>query len=191
MGILDSLGKLFAKSGKDASQAKGKAARTVARARQQADVSLGEASAAPPSEFQAGPVDETALGFSITIKDGRITKRKAFRITVEGLTVFVHRLGKTFPVTDISASGLGFRFLKPRMKCGVKIKMDLHLNGGREVEGVLCQVMRHERGVVGCAFVGLDRRQEDAVGRIVLEGEKQLAARRTAAKKPGPAKGRG
>ena len=115
-----------------------------------------------------------ALGFSITIKDGKITKRKAFRITVDGLAAFIPRLGKTFPVSDISASGLGFRFQKPRIKCGVKIKMDLLINGGREVEGVLCKVMRHERGVVGCAFVELDRKQEDAVSRIVLEGEKAV-----------------
>lgn len=185
MGILNSLGKIFSKSDKGSSPAKGKASRPAERVRKQDDVSLEKTSGAKPAAFHAAPVDEAALGFSITIKDGRITKRKAFRISVEGLTVFVHRLGKTFPVTDISASGLGFRFPKPRMKCGVKIKMDLHLNGGREVEGVVCQVMRHERGVVGCAFVDLDRKQEDAVGRIVLEGEKQLAARRNASRKTG------
>ncbi|OIQ51816.1 Flagellar brake protein YcgR [Pseudodesulfovibrio hydrargyri] len=180
MGILHSLGKLFSKSGKDGTKPANKAAAPVSRPGSAAKTPKG-----PDRDevFHAGPADEGELGFSITIKDGRITKRKAFRVTVDGLAAFIPRLGKTFPVTDISASGLGFRFQKPRIKCGVKIKMDLLINGGREVEGVPCQVMRHERGVVGCAFVELDRKQEDAIGRIVLEGEKQLAARRTMARK--------
>lgn len=188
MGILNSLGKLFTKSTKDGSPAKGKAAGPAAGSEMDVAARTGKAaeSTGHGEGFHAGPVDEEALGFSITIKDGRLTKRKAFRITVDGLAAFIPRLGKTFPVTDISASGLGFRFQKPRIKCGVKIKMDLLINGGREVEGVLCKVMRHERGVVGCAFVELDRKQEDAVSRIVLEGEKQLAARRTLAKKRTP-----
>ena len=185
MGILNSLGKIFSKSGKDASPPADKVAGPVAGAQRDAGVPSPKAPKTPDQDevYHAGPVDEGALGFSITIKDGKITKRKAFRITVDGLAAFIPRLGKTFPVSDISASGLGFRFQKPRIKCGVKIKMDLLINGGREVEGVLCKVMRHERGVVGCAFVDLDRKQEDAVSRIVLEGEKQLAARRTLARK--------
>lgn len=183
MGILDSLGKIFSRSGKDGSPTADKTAGPAANPQKDAAPARPPAAGNRDAGFHAGPVDEAALGFSITIKDGRITKRKAFRITVDGLTVFIPRLGKAFPVSDISASGLGFRFLKPRIKCGVKIRMDLLLNGGREVEGVLCKVMRHERGVVGCAFTELDRKQEDAVSRIVLEGEKQLAARRTASRK--------
>ncbi|WP_338667131.1 PilZ domain-containing protein [Pseudodesulfovibrio methanolicus] len=185
MGILDSLGKIFSKSGKDGSPAVDKAAGTSAGPERNAAAPAPKQPAPQDrdEDFRGGAGDEGALGFSITIKNGRITKRKAFRITVDGLAVFIPRLGKTFPASDISASGLGFRFQKPRIKCGVKIKMDLLINGGREVEGVLCKVMRHERGVVGCAFMDLDRKQEDAVSRIVLEGEKQLAARRTAARK--------
>ncbi|MGE4421226.1 MAG: PilZ domain-containing protein [Pseudodesulfovibrio sp.] len=188
MGILDSLGKIFSKSGKDGSPAAGKKAGPAARPGKDDAAPTPKPSSAQDRDeaFHAGPVDEGALGFSITIKDGKITKRKAFRITVDGLAVFIPRLGKTFPVSDISASGLGFRFLKPRIKCGVKIRMDLLINGGREVEGVLCKVMRHEQGVVGCAFTELDRKQEDAVSRIVLEGEKQLAARRNASRKGKP-----
>ncbi|MEZ7195997.1 PilZ domain-containing protein [Pseudodesulfovibrio karagichevae] len=187
MGILDSLGKIFSRSGKDGSPAVGKAPATAARpGKDPAPAAKPSGSQDRDKGFHAAPVDEGSLGFSITIKDGRITKRKAFRVTVDGLAVFIPRLGKTFPVSDISASGLGFRFLKPRLKCGVKIRMDLLINGGREIEGVPCKVMRHEQGVVGCAFTELDRKQEDAISRIVLEGEKQLAARRNASRKGKP-----
>jgi hypothetical protein len=186
MGILNSLGRIFSKSGKDTHPAAKKTAGPAAGSSGKDAVSPAEKKPKTQDRdevFHAGPAGEDALGFSITIKDGKITKRKAFRVTVDGLAAFIPRLGKTFPVSDISASGLGFHFQKPRIKCGVKIKMDLLINGGREVEAVLCKVMRHERGVVGCAFVELDRKQEDAVSRIVLEGEKQLAARRTASRK--------
>ncbi|WP_319585113.1 PilZ domain-containing protein [uncultured Pseudodesulfovibrio sp.] len=184
MGILDSLGRIFSKSGKQSATQKGKTVELTT----ESGKSVSPSGKAPKKQvrdevYHAGVEDEGELGFSITIKDGKITKRKAFRITVEGLAAFIPRLGKTFPVSDISASGLGFHFQKPRIKCGVNIKMDLLINGGREVEGVLCKVMRHERGIVGCAFVDLDRKQDDAIGRIVLEGEKQLAARRTLARK--------
>lgn len=180
MGILDSLGKIFSRSGKDGSPAAPDTAGSTA------DVRMGRETASPPSAtsrnetFHADPVDDAALGFSITIKDGRITKRKAFRVTVRGLAVFIPRLGKTYPVTDISTSGLGFHFEKPRIKTGAKIKMDLLLDGGRVVEGIPCEVVRHERGVVGCIFKDMDRKQEEAVDHLVLEGEKQLAARRVA-----------
>jgi hypothetical protein len=181
MGILDSLGRIFSKSDKDGSSKTDKTAAPDAGSGNTAP--SGSPARAKRAKPRPAPMDEAELGFSITIKDGKITKRKAFRVTVDGLTVFIPRLGKTFPVSDISTSGLGFRFQKPRMKCGATIRMDLLINGGREVEGVLCKVMRHERGIVGCAFVDLDRKQDDAVGRVVLEGEKQLAARRTMARK--------
>lgn len=183
MGILNSLGKIFSRSGKDRPQAAPDTVKLAATDRK------GSKKAAPPSvtsheneSSHSKPIDDAALGFSITIKDGRITKRKAFRVTVKGLAVFIPRLGKAYPVTDISSSGLGFRFEKPRIKTGAKIRMDLLLDGGRVVESVPCEVVRHERGVVGCIFKDMDRKQEEAVDHLVLEGEKQLAARRVAAR---------
>jgi len=132
----------------------------------------------------ASPIDEAALGFSISLKEEneQSKKRNALRISVKNLTVHVARLNKQFPVTDISATGLGFNFEKPRIKSGVKLKMDIYLNGKNKTSEVMCKVMRHERGSVGCVFVDLDRAQDDAVHEIVLLGQKQQAARKTAQK---------
>ena len=94
----------------------------------------------------------------------------------------VIRLNKQFPVSDISATGLGFEFEKPRVKGGVKLKMDIYLNGNLKTSGIMCKVMRHERGSVGCIFEELDRAQDDAVHEVVLLGQKQQAARKNAHK---------
>lgn len=184
MGILDSLSKLFSKSAKNAAPKKG-TKKAKAKTAPTDGISLKavpkEAKAIEPKKaagFHSAPVDESALGFSISIKDEQAAKRNAIRVEVKGLTVFVHRLNKPYRVADISATGIGFRFEKPRVKGGVQLKMDLLLDGKKEIEGVTAKVMRHEQGVVGCAFVDLDRHQEDAVSRLVLMGQKQQAARK-------------
>ncbi len=135
-------------------------------------------------KISADPIDEQALGFNISIKgeSEQAKKRSAMRITVKGLKVHVHRLKKDFKVTDISATGLGFKFEKPRIKGGVKLDMDLHLNGDTKATKLQCKVMRHEGGSVGCIFIDLDRKQDDVVHEIVLLGQKEQAARRNAKK---------
>ncbi len=135
-------------------------------------------------QFKADPINEEALGFNISLKgeDEQSKKRNALRIKVKGLTVYIDRLKKQFPVSDISATGLGFEFEKPRIKGGVKLKMNIYLKDKIMVSDVMCKVMRHERGSVGCIFIDLDRAQDDAVHGIVLLGQKQQAARKAARK---------
>lgn len=131
-------------------------------------------------QVKADPINVDALGFSITLKgeDEQAKKRNAVRIKVEGLTVHIPRLNNQFAVTDISATGLGFAFKKPRVKGGVKLTMDLILNGEVKASGIECKVMRHERGSVGCVFIDLDRSQDDAVHEVVLLGQKQQSERK-------------
>lgn len=136
------------------------------------------------AKISADPIDKDALGFSISIKDedSQSKKRNALRIQVDGLQAHVKRLKKKFKVTDISATGLGFAFEKPRIKGGVKLEMDLYLNGELKVSGLVGKVMRHERGSVGCLFMDLDRHQDDIVHEIVLLGQKQMAEKKAARK---------
>ncbi len=135
-------------------------------------------------QVTADPIDKESLGFSISLKgeDEQSKKRNALRIRVKGLTVHVARLNKQFPVTDISATGLGFEFEKPHVKGGVKLKMDIYLDGKLKASDIMCKVMRHERGSVGCIFEELDRAQDDTVHEVVLLGQKQQADRKNANK---------
>jgi len=133
-------------------------------------------------QVSADPINADALGFSISLKgeDEHSKKRNAIRIKVDGLTTLIKRLDRQFPVNNISATGLGFDFEKPRIKSGVKLEMDLILEGETKVAGIMAKVMHHERGSVGCVFEELDRAQDDAVHAIVLLGQKQQAARKHA-----------
>lgn len=135
-------------------------------------------------QVKADPINEDALGFSISLKgdDEHAKKRKALRITVKGLSVHIPRLNNKFKVTDISATGLGFAFEKPRMKAGVKLKMDIYLGKECKAKNVHCEVMRHYGKSVGCAFIEMDRAQDDVVHEIVLIGQKQQAAKKHAQK---------
>lgn len=135
-------------------------------------------------KISADPIDEQSLGFSISLKSesAQAKKREAMRISVKGLTAYIHQLKKHYPVMDISATGFGFKFEKPRMKGGVKLEVDLHLKKEVKVSNLLCKVMRHDRGSVGCLFLDLDRAQDDVVHEIVLLGQKEQTARRNAMK---------
>lgn len=200
MGLFDFITDLFSKSDKGKSGKKKKAARKKGSPRKTSGKKKAlrkkKSSLEMPikvenkkgkkrkksKQVSADPINEQALGFSISLKDGESKKRKAVRITVDGLEVHVKRLKKRFPVTDISATGLGFAFEKPRVKGGVKLEMDLYLNGKLKSEGLVCKVMRHARGSVGCLFQELDRAQDDMIHKIVLLGQKQQTARKNAKK---------
>ena len=194
MGILDSITSLFSWSGKKTGKKNkpkpGKAAPNKKSPKkthgdQDAIKLAGKAKGRKKSEqVTADPIDEASLGFSISLKtnDEKAKKRSAIRIRVKGLAVRIPRLKKILKVTDISATGLGFPFEKPRIKGGVELKMDLVLNKEIVAKDVLCKVMRHEKGLVGCRFVDLDRAQDDAVSKVVLLGQKQMAERKKAKK---------
>lgn len=196
MGLFDIFSNLFSKSdkGKPSKKIAKKRAvpkRSAKKAKKQsgADLSFDTKAAKAKKrkktkQVSADPINEQALGFSISLKGDaeQSKKRNAIRIRVDGLTVLVKRLKKQFPVTDISATGLGFAFEKPRVKGGVKLEMDLILNGEVKCKDLMCKVMRHERGSVGCIFLDLDRSQDDTVHEIVLLGQKQMAARKAAKK---------
>ena len=204
MGLLDFLNKILPSSGTSKPKKKKKSVstpqtskkQTLAHKKKKATQKDPAFSLKVPSktksrkkskQIKAEPIDETALGFSISLKadDAYAKKRNAIRVPVKGLTVYIHRLKKSFKTSDISATGLGFKFAKPRIKGGVKLEMDIILNGTKMASGVLCKVMRHEGGNVGCQFVDLDRAQDDAVNKVVLIGQKEQAARKAAKKDEG------
>ncbi|MUM76989.1 hypothetical protein GKC30_05005 [Pseudodesulfovibrio sp. F-1] len=199
MGFLDFFTSLFsrrakpkAKGGKkNASKAKATArpAPRTTRSQSASDESIDlqvtktkEKKRKKAAKVSAAPIDEKALGFSISLKteDAQSKKREALRIRVDNLYVHVSRLNKRYPVTDISATGLGFAFEKPRIKAGVDLVVAIILDGKVMAKDVQCKVRRHDRGSVGCAFVDLDRAQDDAVHAIVLRGQKEQAARKAA-----------
>ena len=192
MTLFDTLKSLFSKSDKKSGKKKqttGKKVVPVKKGRKKKDtVEDAIKLAGKPKgrkkthQVKADPIDEAALGFSISLKGENGKKRSAIRITVKGLAVRIPRLKKILKVSDISATGLGFPFEKPRIKAGVELKMDIILNKEIVAKDVLCKVRRHEKGNVGCRFVDMDRAQDDAINKVVLLGQKEMAERKKAKK---------
>jgi len=129
------------------------------------------------SKVEAAPIDEEALGFSFKAPKAKDERRNAVRVSVEGLALRVDRVG-VLPCINISATGAGFRFSKARFKHGVKLTLALEFQEKTVAEGIAAKVVRHDGDAVGVEFLELDRRQEDAVSKLVLVGQKQQAARR-------------
>lgn len=129
------------------------------------------------TEIKAEPIDEDALGFSFKPPTNKEERRNAVRIAVDGLAIRVDRVG-LLPCINISATGAGFRFSKARFKHGVKLTLALEFQEKTVAEGIAARVVRHDGDAVGVEFLELDRRQEDAVSKLVLVGQKQQAARR-------------
>lgn len=122
----------------------------------------------PDAEAQ-GPGD---LPLDIKEPEVKNEKRRAFRVTVRGLDVACPELGGVYHTTDISATGLGFRFQGPRVKGGTVLTLTLRGGGKVLAQGLPAKAMRHDSGVVGCAFLELTRPQEDAVYKIVLTAQR-------------------
>lgn len=134
----------------------------------------------PAKQFTSAPVDEDSLGFGISVDKNaqQASRRKAFRVSLDGLRVRCEPLGGLLESLDISALGIGFKYTKRRLKLGVKIKLDIVYKNDIRAERVPCKIMRHDQGVVGCQFLAMDRHQEDAVHELVVIGQKEMAEKR-------------
>ncbi|KAB1443590.1 PilZ domain-containing protein [Pseudodesulfovibrio senegalensis] len=134
----------------------------------------------PAKQFTSAPVDEDSLGFGISVDQEaqQASRRKAFRVSLDGLKIRCEPLGGLLESVDISALGIGFKYTSRRLKLGVKIKLDIVYKKNIRAEQVPCKIMRHDRGVVGCQFLAMDRHQEDAIHELVVIGQKEMAEKR-------------
>lgn len=128
-------------------------------------------------KVEAAPIDEATLGFAFVAQKPEDERRDAVRVPVAGLEIRVDRVGMV-PCVNISATGIAFRFDKAHFRTGVTLTMALVYESEVSVEGIVAKVVRHDGGIVGCAFVELDVPQEDAISRFLLLGHKEQAAKR-------------
>lgn len=132
------------------------------------------------AHITAAPIDEENLGFGVSLDEHgqQSCRRKAYRVSLQGLTVRCAPLGGLLDAVNLSASGIGFSYQARRLKLGVTIRIDILHNENVTVKDVQCKIMRHDAGVVGCQFLPMDRHQEDAVYGLVVTGQKEMAERR-------------
>jgi len=116
--------------------------------------------------------------------DGEEKLRQAYRTRVPGLDVRVVTQNgpKDFPVLDISASGFAFNDSPRGYSSGMILSFDLLLGKRLFLGDLKAKVMRviAEKGIIGCNFEGMDRRQEIKLDKLVLEVQKRLIELRKA-----------
>lgn len=116
--------------------------------------------------------------------DGDDKLRQAFRTRVPGLDVrVVTKSGpQDFPVSDISASGFAFAANPRDYSSGMILSFDLLLGKRLFLGDLKAKVMRviTEKGIIGCNFQEMERRQEIKLDKLVLEVQKRLIELRKA-----------
>lgn len=132
--------------------------------------------AVPEAEARAAqePGEAAPADLDLKLAEEKKEKRKAFRVSIRGLTVACAEFQTACPAVDLSALGIGFQHEGPRLKAGTVLTLTIQLSGQTLAEGLQAKVVRHEQGVVGAAFQELTRPQEDHVYKIVLEAQRGI-----------------
>lgn len=102
-------------------------------------------------------------------------QRRCYRVSVQGLTVRVHKLDRALPLADLSACGLSIQGVpEGGLGWGEVFACDLLLDGKPYIAGLFAKVRRLlAHGEAGCTFEELDRRKEARLDKLVLEIQKQ------------------
>lgn len=128
------------------------------------------------------------MDFDIKMPNEDDKLRQAFRTRVPGLDIRVTTKAgeQDFPILDISASGFAFADSPRGYSSGQELDVQLLLAKRLFLTEVKAKVMRVlDKGVIGCNFVGLDRRQEIKLDKLVLEVQKRLIELRKAKREAG------
>jgi PilZ domain. len=111
--------------------------------------------------------------------------RQAFRTRVPGLAVRINTEKGVLdcPVSDISATGFAFVDNPRGYSNGQEIVVDILLAKKLFLGDIKAKVMRVlDKGIIGCNFMGMERRQEIRLDKLVLEVQKRLIELRKARK---------
>jgi len=117
---------------------------------------------------------KNSLSISIGKKSGG---RQAYRAKISDLHVKVEGRPAVYVAKDLSPTGVGLG--SPiGMREGQNLNVSLFYKGKMVAMSLKARVVRAASAFTGLSFVGLDRRQADAVHAIVLEEQKRQAEAR-------------
>jgi len=107
------------------------------------------------------------------------TRRRAYRISIPGLYVRIRGLEHTFPVQDISATGIAFENTSKqdlKYQPGDELELDLLIKDRTYMEELKALLVRHRDFMLACEFNDLGLRQEAGLDKLVLEVQKKWIA---------------
>lgn len=111
--------------------------------------------------------------------------RKAYRISLPGLVVWIKEKQHFFVVEDISACGVAFRPFSANdsFQVNQQLSMSIYFKKRLIVKDLLAKVVRRAEKIIACEFDGLDHRQEYRLDKFVLEVQKTMINKRKKAEK--------
>lgn len=116
---------------------------------------------------------------SFSIDDVLPHQRTAYRALVRGLLARVDEGKEVYSVTDISAGGCSIQHPPAGFLEGRIMRLQLEVRGVPLLSGVEAKVVRmKDDGSAACAFVALNRQQELALDKLVLEIQKNLISQK-------------
>ncbi|MGE4192677.1 MAG: PilZ domain-containing protein [Pseudodesulfovibrio sp.] len=103
--------------------------------------------------------------------------RGAYRAKISGLHVKVAGRPAVYSATDVSPTGVGLSG-STGMRVGERFEIGLYHRGVRVGGPIRAKVVRVDKAFSGLVFEDLDRRNQDAVHRLVLDEQKRQAEER-------------
>jgi len=115
--------------------------------------------------------------FSFNFPDEEAQQRQAFRTRIPGLEARLEGWSATFPIKDLSATGLALVDVDARLRQGDEFGLDLLLQGKPLIVGLKAKAMRLlGKGLIGCSFVDVAPRNEAKLDKLILEVQKRIIA---------------
>ena len=119
--------------------------------------------------------DEFAISF-----EGNTSERAAYRVNLPGLTAKLST-GETFPVHDLSSTGLSIQCTLGLTASSKALFIDLYVSGRLYLATIKAQLVRGGvSGLTAFSFIELDTQQEYRLDKLVLARQKQMIEMRKA-----------
>lgn len=100
--------------------------------------------------------------------------RQAYRAKISGLNVKVAGRPAVYAATDLSPTGVGLSG-STGMREGNMVEIGLYFKGAQVATSIKAKVVRATATFTGLIFIGLNRRQADAIHALVLKEQKRQA----------------
>lgn len=112
--------------------------------------------------------------FEFNIPD-RDNKRRAYRVNVLGLRVYIPEREESYPARDLSAVGMCIMASEGSFQWGEVFECEIFMEDQSFVSGLYAKVQRLlPDGQVGVSFEELDPRNEARLDKLVLETQKRM-----------------
>lgn len=113
-------------------------------------------------------------------------KRRAVRVHLPGLKVWVLERNASYSVVDLSTFGLAFKDASKSHRVGEDISLDVHVQGKVWIAGLEAKIVAIRDDIlVACTFPSMSKLQEQRMDKLSLEIQKRWIKNRKLQKQQG------